>query len=347
MSRMKLLIHCLFLFCLSTTLLSCKNTNKIDAYLTQKHQEGGLNGNVLVKQNGKTLYEKSFGYTDGSKSDLLTKEHRFEIGSIFKEFPAVAIMQLKEKGLLKLEDPLSQYVSELPQWSEKITIQHLLQYSGGLPTIQWDEYFGKGLVINDSIPFNDLHNIETLEFEPGTDYLYTNYSPLLLEKIVENISRNLFLRYVDENIFAIAGLNHTIIKDQYPYVDKTLMAIPFNSDFKEDSYGLSVPGFLFTSTTHDISTWFMALNSYALVGRESLEFLSTKVKEGEGFESPLGQVIWEDGSLMAHTHHGSAGNYECIARYTQAEDLIIVILTNQKNRNVHELSDRIYELVKE
>ncbi len=121
----------------------------------------------------KTLYEKSFGYTDGSQNTILNKDYRFNIGSTYKEFPAVSIMQLKEKNQINLEDKISKYISGLPNWSEKISIQNLLQYSSGLPTIGWDVYFSKGINVNDNHIIEEIKSVKNLESEPGSDYLYS------------------------------------------------------------------------------------------------------------------------------------------------------------------------------
>ena len=100
---------------LCISLFGCQNNKQIDTYLSELHHQGKLNGNVLVLKNGKTLYEKSFGYTDGSKSKLLNKDYRFNIGSVYKEFPAVAIMQLQEQNRIQLDDKVSKYITDLPK----------------------------------------------------------------------------------------------------------------------------------------------------------------------------------------------------------------------------------------
>ncbi|MDO1498891.1 serine hydrolase domain-containing protein [Winogradskyella maritima] len=135
----------------------------------------------------------------------MTMEYRFNIGSIYKEFPAVSIMQLQEKNLINLDDKISKYILELPNWSEEISVQNLLQYSSGLPTIGWDIYFSKGINVNDNDILEELKSIKNLEFEPGSDYLYSNSNPILLIKIVENITKTTFNRYLQENIFNVYG----------------------------------------------------------------------------------------------------------------------------------------------
>ena len=113
----------LLLVLLTTTFVNCKHHTSIDAYMTELAAKGEFNGNVLVVKNGTTLYEKSFGFVDGSKTHLLTHQHRFDLGSVYKEFPAVAIMQLQEKGLLHTDDKIDRYLKDLPGWASKISIK--------------------------------------------------------------------------------------------------------------------------------------------------------------------------------------------------------------------------------
>ncbi|MCB0278051.1 MAG: beta-lactamase family protein [Calditrichaeota bacterium] len=339
------MIHILLIHVL-VSISQSHNTDAIATYLDSLQQAGKINGHILLRKNKKTIYEKSFGYTDGSKQTFLTKGYRFNIGSVYKEFPAVAIMQLQEKKRLSIDDKVSDHLKELPDWSEQITIKQLMQYSSGLPLIPWNDYFSKGITITDADLLNGLQEIKTLEFEPGTDYLYSNNNPILLIKLVETISQSRFSDYLRDNILDPYGLKTLIIKDQYPYQDRTLMAIPFNADFKEDAYSLSVKSLLFTATAADLVNWFEQLSDFRIVSKESMKILSETAKTGDNIESPLGYCSWDNDDIIEHSHHGSTANYECIVRNYKQDGITIVILTNQKQRNVFEISDRIYRLLR-
>ncbi len=326
--------------------LGCHSNPDIDTYLTNLHQNGNLNGNVLVLKEGKTVYEKSFGYADGSKSTMLNKDYRFNVGSVYKEFPAVAIMQLVENNQLSIDDKISKYLPELPEWSQQVSIKNLLQYSSGLPKINFGAYFGKGLPITDADIMNDLQNIKTLEFAPGTDYLYSNNNPILLIKIVERITKTSFSEYLEKNVFASAGMDNTVVKKEYPYTDTNLMAIPFDTEFKEDVFKMTVNGPLFSSTTSDMAQWFENLGDFKIISKESVKLLSETAIAGENIQSPLGACLWENEDISKHEHHGSSGNYECLVTRFEQEDITIVVLTNQKHGNVHEITEAIYGFVK-
>ena len=210
------------LLILTASLLGCQQTkpnydtsgsDKIEAYLLQLHKDGKLNGNVLVLKDNQTIYENSFGYADAFKSTLLNKEYRFNVGSVYKEFPAVAIMQLEEENKINLNDKSSTYLPELPVWNDKITIKHLLQYSSGLPIIPWSKYFDKDINVKDEDIMNGFQEIEKLEFEPGSDYLYSNNNSILLIKVIEKITKSTFKEYIQEEILTPLSMNSTLIKD--------------------------------------------------------------------------------------------------------------------------------------
>jgi len=255
-------------------------------------------------------------------------------------------MQLQEQKRLTLDDKISKYLPELPLWAQQVSIKNLLQYSSGLPLIDWNNYFSNGINVTDEDLMSGIQNIEALEFEPGSDYLYSNNNPILLIKIVEKISQQSFKDYLQENIFHAFGLKSTIIKAQYPYIDKTLMAIPFDTDFKEDDYKMSVKSLLFNSTARDMAHWLEQLGDYKIINKQSLRTLSEEAKVGDNIQAPLGRCDWENDQVIEHSHHGSTANYECVVRRFKQDDITIIILTNQKHKNVYDLSDEIYQILK-
>ncbi len=100
----------LFLFSITFLLLTgnvfaqAKKINQIDSLMKWSNQTGIFNGNVLVSKNNKIIYSASFGFTDVSKTEKLTTDYRFNIGSITKEFSSAALLQLQEQGKLNIED---------------------------------------------------------------------------------------------------------------------------------------------------------------------------------------------------------------------------------------------------
>ena len=328
----------------ASLLLGCNRIHDIDSYLKELHAEGTFNGTILVVQNDTVLYENAFGYADGTKKHLLTSDHRFNVGSIYKEFPAVAIMQLKEEGLLTLDDNLSSFMPHLPGWAKKVTVKNLLQYSSGLPKIDWESYFQKGFGVKEEKIVQNLSTLEALEFEPGTDYLYSNYNPFLLMRIVEASSKMKFKEYVEQKILLPFEIDGVVIKEVYPYKDTSLMAIPFDENFKVDDYKAEVT--LVCSSAAGMYNWFSKLDDFQIITKESMQQLSEEAISGDNIQAPLGRGDWEGDDLKLHLHHGSSQNYECLVRNYKQDGFMIILMTNQKQRNVHEIADNIYGLLK-
>ncbi|MCS3871369.1 CubicO group peptidase (beta-lactamase class C family) [Chryseobacterium ginsenosidimutans] len=136
--------------------------DQIDSLMTKSYERGLFNGNVLIVKNDKIIYQKSFGFTDETKQTKLNDKSIFNIGSIAKEFNAVSIMILVERGLLNLDDNIAKFNFGLPKWSEKVTIRQLINYASGIPRIE------SGLtIINDEVAWNILRSNDSLLFEPG------------------------------------------------------------------------------------------------------------------------------------------------------------------------------------
>ena len=119
-------------------LFACRSTNEtgnlnqqMDEYLKGQADYFRFNGNVLVAEKGKVIFQKSYGYADFDTKRLLNDSSVFELASISKQFTATAILLLKDKNKLKLTDSLTQYFPELPY--KGITLYHMLTHTSGLP----------------------------------------------------------------------------------------------------------------------------------------------------------------------------------------------------------------------
>ena len=345
----------------SITFTGCQSHIPIDSYMQELVSEGSFNGNILVIKNGETLYENSFGFVDTSKTTLLTKDYRFGLGSIYKEFPAVAIMQLQEKGLVNMDGKIDNYIQGLPRWASEVSIRNLLQYTSGLPKLEWEKYSGNDEVLTNEKIERDLLSIKNLDFEPGEDYLYTNYSPMLLSRIVEKITKQTFRDYVAQNLLIPFSINNTKFHTVVPFMDRHLMAIPFNQAYMEDttkveimngayfenSSKIEVSGALLYFTAQDLYQWIDSLHAYKVINSESLKFLSERANFSGNVQAPLGYLEWENNKIIEHTHHGENGNYEVIARryYTSDDVLTIIVQSNQKRQNMFEISDEIKSIL--
>ncbi|UAM98857.1 serine hydrolase [Polaribacter litorisediminis] len=299
------------------------------------YERGLFNGNILVAQSNTIIYQNEFGYSDASRSKKLSRNSIFNIGSIAKEFNAVAIMILKERGLLHLEDKLSTFDLQLPNWSHKVTIKHLLQYSSGLPKVKWNS------VKNDKDIYTDIKNIDNLIFEPGSDYLYSNNNVFLQRRIVEKISGMSFNDFIQENILIPSKMSDAIIDATSK---NTQLVTSFNNDLVNDSSGdIEFSGWVFPSIS-DMFNWVNSLHSGKIISKESRMLLFDSFSKNS--ESALGKGVFKSNELMIYQHQGSSFNYESLIHYNLKEDVMVILMTNNKNLKLRNIAEAIENITK-
>ena len=132
MKRFIGLVAAIMLIC--GRLFAQNNIARIDSLVTDWYNNHDLTGNILVASHGKIIYKRSLGYADIAARVLNNDSSTFQIASVSKTFTAVAILQLKEKGKLKLDDPVNKYLLDFPYGD--ITIKHLLSHTSGLTDFQ-------------------------------------------------------------------------------------------------------------------------------------------------------------------------------------------------------------------
>ena len=194
---------------------------ELDSYLRLLHENSELNGSVLLAERGAVIYKQSFGYANFADKKENSDSSLINIASISKTFTAIAILQLKEKGKLNLEDAYSKYFKDFPY--PKITIKHLLSHTSGLPDIEpvFDSLVAKNpdkiYTNSDIIPALIIyHRNKSLRFETGERWGYSNIGYGLLALLVEKLSRQPFANYMKKNVFIPAGMPHTYVQTSLP-----------------------------------------------------------------------------------------------------------------------------------
>ena len=277
-----------------------------------------FSGTVLVARGDEVLLEIACGEASKRFHAAIDIDTKFNIGSMNKMFTSVAVMQLVEKGALSVDDPISEYVDETwlpPEMTEKITVHHLLSHTSGLGSY-FNETFMEGsrLRWRQVDDYKDLVAGDTLAFEPGTDWYYSNTGMFLLGVVIESVTGGSYFDYIRENIYGPAGMTNTDCYDMDCPVEN--LAIGYwpseecASGWKNNYYehvvrgGPAGGGF---STAPDLFRFARALETGVLVGEESLELLwtdhfdpSRPLGYGYGFslrEGPAGRVVGHGGGF--------------------------------------------------
>ncbi len=186
--------------------------NTIDSVLRSFAAKDQFSGVVLIAEKGKIKYEKAFGYREFADKVPLKETDIFELASVSKQFTAMTIMMLKEKGLLQYDDLVEKYLN-IPY--KGITIRHLLTHTSGLPDYQdiMDKYWDKSKVAGNEEILTYLNKYAPQKLaEPGMKFEYSNTGYVLLASITEKVSGRDFVEFVTTEIFHKLGMKHTAIR---------------------------------------------------------------------------------------------------------------------------------------
>ncbi len=173
-------------------------------------------GAVLIAEEGKVIYEKGFGIEDINTKKPITTTTLFNTGSISKTFVAFGILQLAKENKLSLDDDIYKYFPDFKDSSiaKKVKLYHLLTHSSGLPDIrkvQEDSVFY--LSAKDEENWAPIKKADSLEFEPGERYHYSNPAFNALALIIEKVSGMKWQDYIQKNIMKPSGMETSTITD--------------------------------------------------------------------------------------------------------------------------------------
>lgn len=316
-----------------TAVGQARQVAEIDSMIHRAHRLGMFNGNVFVADHNKALYKIAIGVADTAGEVPLTLQHRFHIGSIAKEFNAVAIMMLKAQGKLSLDDKVSKYVPGLPAWSDKVTILHLLQYTSGLPDLNWKT------VRSDQDILQDLKNLQQPDFEPGSGYRYSNNNVFLQRRIIEKVSGMSFNSFVEKKLLQPARMTASLVD---PTEKDTLMAIAFSDEHKADPMIYPISGWT-AVTLEDFCKWSNSITSFRFLSPDDTRTILYPV--GPNKQSGLGGGEMEDNHVTRHIHDGSSLHYNALLVSEPPKGRTIILMTNNKQGNLYELNTAIQAIL--
>lgn len=317
---------------------------KVDEYCSSLAQMGYLNGSVLVGFKGQILFSKGYGMANFEHEIPNELQTKFRIGSITKQFTAMAIMMMEEAGLLHVHDPISEYVPDYLN-GDKITIHHLLTHSSGIPSFTSFPDYQETMALPSSISETvDRFSGKPLLFEPGEKFDYCNSGYLLLSHIIERVSNGTFEAYIDKEILKPLGLINTG-HDHYKKILRNrasgyeMWGEIINAAFID----LSIPsgaGAMY-STVEDLYRWSQALHSQSLMRKDSYEAMTSRQIDNYGY----GLFIYEEEILNITRkvigHAGGINGFLSECKYYPDEDLTVIVLTNMSTMQPGPISNRI------
>ena len=309
-------------------------------------------GNVLISQNDKIIYKKSFGDADAENFKKNTENSIFNIASVTKPLTAVGIMKLVDQGKLTLETPISTYFPNfIPDFSKKITIRHLLNHSSGMQAnVGRIDDQGNGLMPGENpITLNELFEKfkdSKLKYEPGTGYEYNNFGYTLLAYIIENVTKLSYADYMEQAVFKPANMKNTAVNG---YKVLNQRAFPHSglgmNEFKKLTNSIHSSWIIgagnINSTTGDLYNFMKALENGIVLNPASVDKLYslTQSRDVNDSEYGLGWRIENKGGEKWVNHTGLLPGVTSIIGSLPQKNIKIIILSNATSNDLITESD--------
>lgn len=346
---MKSILYVL-IFVFAQTVFGQTKTLKIDSLFTSLYNSNQFNGNVLIAEKDSIIFTKSFGYANESTKEKLNENTVFELASCTKPFTAMAILILKDRGKLNLDDKISKYIPELYKYN-KVTIRNLLNHTGGLPdymTIMnttWDK--SKIATNKDVIKILEKQQPNEL-FVPNTKEEYSNTGYALLASIIEKTSGKTYAEFLDSAIFKPLKMTRTFVYHRrlsgkkiknyalgYLYLNGNYI-LP--DDYERSKFVFWLDGVegdgTVNSTINDLYKWDRALKSNKLVSNESLKLINSNGILNDGTLAHHGygwRVLETEPFGKIARHSGGWPGYLTYIERDLDTDKTIIILQNHYN----------------
>ncbi|HVZ28813.1 MAG TPA: serine hydrolase [Asticcacaulis sp.] len=306
------------------------DVKKMDALVQSYVDSGQFMGAVLVVQDGKVLLDKGYGYANLEWQTPMTADAKFRIGSMTKQFTAVSILLLEERGKLSTDDLISKYLPGLPAAWDKITIKNLLTHTSGIPNYTASPEIMT--VMRQSQTPNQIVALvrdKPLDFPTDSQYAYSNTNYVLLGMIVEKASGQPYARFLQDNIFTPLHMTDTGYDSNSRLLPHRALGYQpgraglENAPFVDMSTPFSA-GALY-STTHDLRLWEEALFGGKVLQPASLTKMTTPYKNDYGF----GLINRVDGAGRRIIEHGGAINgFNSEMAWFPDEKGMIIVLDN-------------------
>ena len=342
------------ILCTASAMLSAQTVDTIDPTLKTRidaiamgvmEQRGVPSASVAIVQAGKLVYTHAYGLAHIHPDKKATPDMRYSIGSISKQFTAAAILMLQEERKLKLDDPVGKYVTGLTRGDE-VTIREILSHTSGYQDYWPEDY----LMVSMERPTKAQQIVEQwakkpLDFEPGTQWQYSNTNYVIAGLIVEKVSGQKVMDFLERHIFHRLKMQSVWDSDEAkltqadatPYIRYALG--PLRQAPKEGRGWLFAAGEL-SMTAHDLALWDESLIARSLLKPESYDqmFTEVKLKDGKGTHYGLGVSVGELDGHRDISHGGEVTGFVSGNEALVDDGVAVAVLTNHMEAGAGEIA---------
>ena len=304
--------------------------------LEENFDPEGPGAAILVAKQGKIVYKGAIGKADIENDIDMQPDHVFRIGSITKQFTAVAILMLMEQGKLQLDDDLTKFLPDYPTNGKTITINHLLTHTSGIQSLTdmpgfFEAYGRKGGTTTELV---DYFKNQPLNFEPGEQYRYNNSGYFLLGVIIEKLSGMSYADFIQKNIYDKVGMQQSYYGGHSAIIPKRASGYQkednqyINAEFLDMSIPYAAGSLL--STVEDWYKWNQALQAGQLIKKENLQkaFTPNKLNNGEATLYGYGWIIDTLFGSTVIEHGGGIHGFLTQGHYMPEEEVYVAIFSN-------------------
>ncbi|SDY17962.1 cyclic peptide export ABC transporter [Thermoactinomyces sp. DSM 45892] len=318
---------------------------EVEKFINDQKEAGKIPGlAIVVTQGDKTIYQKGIGYADIDQQKKIEPDTLFEIGSTSKAFTAQALLQLEEKGLVRLEDPITQYIPWLTLNYQgkpiQITVEQFLHHTSGVPfqTIGQIPSSTSDDALEKTV--RNLVGIE-LSHRPGEKFEYATINYDVLGYIIQRVSGLSFEEYMQKNVFPELGLKGTYIQGNIP-IDK--MAVGYKAGFmqaleyKAPPYRGNNPAGYVVSSIEDIGQW-LKIQMGSVKVSDAVSKRITKSHEPDRKVAPdldgssyaAGWSVYQNGDGGQIAHSGNNPNFSSYFAFRPKDQLGVAVLANMNS----------------
>ena len=329
------------------TAVSPEIKQQIDAIFTDYNEPNTPGVAVGVLQNGQLIFQKGYGNAN-LEYDIPVDPAKtvFPLCSTSKQFTVFAIMLLAEAGKLSLDHDIQKYLPELRDYGTPITIRQLANHTGGIRSdlallsmtgIHPDDFISR------SMSQHLIYRQRELNFKPGEEFSYSNAGYALLADIVENVSGQDFVDYMQEAIFQPLGMNHSFVMEDVEEVIKNRAYgyAFYNGNYVKDLMNFSLVGSSGVFTTiEDLAKWVLNFSNPKVGNTTIFKEMRTVgiLKNGYQTNAALGQFVEDHHGLKEIQHSGASASFRAHLGRFPEQDFAIMLLSNYRNISIRDKS---------
>lgn len=326
---------------------------RIDRIASQVMEQRGVpSASIAVVQGGSLVYTHAYGRAHIDPDIAATAEMRYSIGSVSKQFTAAAILLLQEQGKLSLNDAVGKYVPGLTRGDE-VTIRQILSHTSGYQDYWPEDYLMTPMMKPETAQqILDAWAKKPLDFEPGTQWQYSNTNYVIAGLIVEKVSGQKLMDFLEEHIFHPLGMKSVWDSDEAKLTSTDATAYirsalgPLRLAPKEGRGWMFAAGEL-AMTPHDLALWDISLMKQSILKPESYKemFTSVKLKDGKDTHYGLGVFTGDDNGHRSIEHSGEVTGFVAQNSVLPDDGVAVVVLTNHMAGGASEIAQLLVSAV--